>query len=239
MNTDGIVRIEKLGINNYTTWKRQAKFYLRSKRLWSVVKPTEEGTTSKSMSSAAAEKSDEALGVLGMLVEKHLAREIEECETAQEAWLKLEAKYEGKDTSRLLLLRQELTSLQLKPSEAVSVYLERAKDLMANLTAAGSTVSEVEVVLSVLAGLPEQYAMAVEVLQMYDDLSFQKTLTKLLQVEQRIQQKPLKDKQGVVQAFGAVQRKCFYCNQLGHIKAHCNKRKADVQKNGMVTTVAF
>lgn len=65
-----------------------------------MVKPTEEGTTSKSMSSAAAEKSDEALGVLGMLVENHLAREVEESETAQEARLKLEAKYEGKDTSR-------------------------------------------------------------------------------------------------------------------------------------------
>ena len=99
-------------------------------------------------------------------------------------------------------------------------------------------MSEKEVVLSVMAALPKQYAMAVGVLQMADDLSFQKTLTKLLQVEQRIQQKPQKDRQGVVQAFGAIQRKCFYCNQLGHFKAHCDKRKADVQRNGIVATVA-
>ena len=73
--------------------------------------------------------------------------------------------------------------------------------------------------------------MAVEVLQMSDDLSFQKTLPKLMQVEQRILVQPSAHyKEAMVQAFGANVKRCFYCNQPGHIKAMCHRRKADMQR---------
>ena len=101
----------------------------------------------------------------------------------------------------------------------------------ADLIAVGSDVKEPEVVSSLLGGLPPAYSMAVEVPQMSDDLSFQKTLPKLMQVEQRILVQPSAHyKEAMVQAFGANVKRCFYCNQPGHIKAMCHRRKADMQR---------
>ena len=106
-------------------------------------------------------------------------------------------------------------------------------------------MQEAEVVLSALGGLPEPYAMAVEILQLSEELTFQKILPKLLQVEQRVQQtvqqQVLKDATAV-QAYGASAgdvRKCFYCNQPGHIKVQCHKRKADMQKKATRVVHAF
>ena len=84
------------------------------------------------------------------------------------------------------MLRQQLTNLQKLTAESIAEYVSRSKDLMANLEAAGSSVTESEVVLSVLAGLPDPYAMVVEILQMQDDLSVGKVMQKMLQVEQRV-----------------------------------------------------
>ena len=44
---------------------------------------------------------------------------------------------------------------------------------MADLVAVGSASQEAEVVLSVLVGLPKEYELDVEVLQMSDQLNFQ------------------------------------------------------------------
>ena len=110
--------------------------------------------------------------------------------------------YAAKDTSRLLLLRQELANLRKKPEEAMAVYLARSKDLMADLVAVGSASQEAEVVLSVLVGLPEEYGMAVEVLQMADSLTFQTIVPRLLQAEQRVQQQR-SERLGNIPVYGA------------------------------------
>ena len=244
MTSDG-VRIEKLGITNWPVWKRQMSFLLKSKKLFSAVKPDATGSETRASSKGKTENSDEAQGIIGLHVENYLLRDIEEAESAQAAWDLLEKKFEAKDTSSLLLLRQQLTTLRKEPTEAISVYLARARDLQASLTTAGSNVQEAEVVLSVLGGLPEPYAMAVEILQLSDELTFQKILPKLLQVEQRVQQtvqqEVFKDVPAV-QAYGASVgdvRKCFYCNQPGHIKVQCHKRKADMQKKATRVVPAF
>ena len=81
---------------------------------------------------------------------------------------------------------------------------------MQNLKDAGSCVKEAEVVLSVLVGLPSPYAMAMEVLQMSDDISFQKPLPKVLQVEQHVRQLEA----GIsVPVYGAMHRnvKKYHC----------------------------
>ena len=244
MTSDG-ARIEKLGINNWAVWKRQINFLLKFKKLFSVVNPDASDSSTRASSKDAAENSEEAQGIIGLHVENNLLRDTEEAENAQAAWDLLENHLEAKDASSLLLLRQQLTTLHKEPTEAISVSLARARDLRSSLTTAGSDVQEAEVVLSVLGGLPEPYAMAVEILQLSDELTFQKILPKLLQVEQRVQQtvqqQVLKDATAV-QAYDASVgdvRKCFYCNQPGHIKVQCHKRKADMQKKATRVVPAF
>ena len=202
---------------------------MKSKKLFSAISPDATDSGTRASSKGKTENSDEAQGIIGLSVENYLLRDIEEAESARAAWALLEKKFKAKDTSSLLLLRQQLTTLHKEPTEAISVYLARAKDLQTSLTTAGSNLQEAEVVLSVLGGLPEPFAMAVEILQLSDELTFQKVLPKLLQVEQRVQQsvqqQVLKDATAV-QAYGASAgdvKTCFYCNQPGHIKVQCHK----------------
>ena len=56
-----------------------------------------------------------------------------------------------------------------------------SKDLMADLVAVGSESQEAEVVLSVLVGLPKGYCMAVKVLQMAENLTFQTLVARVCQ----------------------------------------------------------
>ena len=109
----------------------------------------------------------------------------------------------------------------------------------------GSDVQEAEVSLSGLGGLCDAYAVAVEILQLSDELTFQKILPKSSQVEQRVQQPVWQ--QGLhdvtaVQAYGASVgdvRMCYYCNQPRHIKVQCHKHKADMQKEATSVVHAF
>ena len=228
-------RIEKLGIDNYETWACKMKFLLITKKLWSAIEPAASDTAeTRSSSRDGSDKSQEALGLIGLNVEDYLTRDVAEADTAAALWEKFKQSFQAKNTSRLLVLRQQLTNFRKGPKEAVVVYIARAKDLMQNLKGAGSSVTEAEVVLSVLVGLPSPYAMAVEVLQMSDDISFQKTLPKLLQVEQRVGQQ----EEGIsVPVYAAVHRngkKCHYCGKVGHLQAHCFQKQKDQPRKRVI-----
>lgn len=101
-------------------------------------------------------------------------------------WRKSEQDFQALNASRLLVLRQLLTSLQELPAEGIAGCISKSKDPMASSEAAGSSVTDIEVVLSVLAGLPDPCNTVVEVLQMQDDLSIDKAKPKLLQLEQQV-----------------------------------------------------
>ena len=101
MTTESSVRIEKLGIDNYATWKRQMKFLLKSKKLWTVIEKADAtGTETRSSSKDATDKSDEALGLIGLHVENHLLRDVDEADNAKELWERLEQTFEARDTTR-------------------------------------------------------------------------------------------------------------------------------------------
>ena len=71
------VRIAKLGLNNYGIWSKRVKFLLKSKNLWAAVSPDAEGVKTRSSSSDTSDKSNGALGLIGLLVEDHLPREVD------------------------------------------------------------------------------------------------------------------------------------------------------------------
>ena len=53
------------------------KFILKSKNLWAAVSPDAEGVKTRSSSSDTSDKSNGALGLIGLLVEDHLPREVD------------------------------------------------------------------------------------------------------------------------------------------------------------------
>jgi hypothetical protein len=90
--------------------------------------------------------------------------------SAAEAWATLKSVYAAQSTARQMQLKQEMNLLVKGPGETLTEYITRATDLRDQLLSAGYEVREVEVVLSVLNGLPENYALIRTVLEQKQDL---------------------------------------------------------------------
>jgi hypothetical protein len=174
MTTDN-VRFEALDLDNYGTWSFNMKNLLIMKDLWDAIEDDDNTKTAK------------ALSLIGLNVKEQHFPTIVKCTTAKEAWEALETVYKSKSIARRLQLRRQLTSLKKGNAEPLTKYIARARTLMADLVLAGHDVKETDVVLSVLSGLPRDYATVIAVIETSDEeYTLDKLLTKLLLVEQRI-----------------------------------------------------
>ena len=178
MSADGKPVIEPLGVDNYATWSIRRRALLLSKGLWGAV-------TGETME---AEKDQKALAQIILHVKDHHLQTVRSALNTKTAWEALKATYEAKTNARKLVLRRELTQLKMSPTEALTVYASRAKDLQAQMQAAGDEVGDQAVAMQFLAGLPPAYGMISTVLTASDqDLKIDTMLPKLLQVEQLTQ----------------------------------------------------
>ena len=179
--------IEKLGMkkldtDNYATWAVKMRFLLVTKDMWSAVTV---GTDGDGHVNAVTDA--KALALIGLCVEDYHLPIIEKCNTAKEAWEVLAAVYKAKSTAVVLKLKRELNALRKEHSEPVTKYIARARAIRDQLQAAGHSVTDEDVVLQVLAGLPPEYDMLVTVLENADDTpSLEEVLAKALLVEGKV-----------------------------------------------------
>ncbi len=178
--------------------------------------------------------------------------------TAKALWDKLEATFTAQNNARRLLLRQELNSLKKAPTESISEFVARAKELATNLEAVGHKPEDSEVSLSVLAGLPKEYKVLVTILgTLKQTQTLDELLPSMLQMEQQIRA----DEQETVPIYGArdgmrarsrqqrqnqqrnsrsdtprFQGSCHYCGKKGHKESECRMRKKEQQG---IRTVAY
>lgn len=223
--------IELLDVNNYATWCIQMKFALIARGQW------DEAADVPASGLAA-------LATIGLCVQRHHLPMLAKCKTAKEAWIQLEETYQAKSNARKLQLRQELAQLKMEQSEPLTKYVGRAKELQAQLGAAGHVVGDGELVWYVLAGLPSGYETIVTVLEnSAEELTPDGILPKLLQVEQRQRQKTEASgmalsaktaKFGEVgnQAYSGGGPVCWCCGEKGHVKRNCPKRGGQQRTNG-------
>ncbi|GAQ88504.1 hypothetical protein KFL_004340110 [Klebsormidium nitens] len=152
------VSIEKLDVDNYTTWSQQMKFLLVHKKLWKGVADP----------AGDADRTEEAKAVIGLNVRSQHLGTVTAAANAKVAWDALEAIYKGKSATRKLQLRQKLITLKQGSGESVAAYVDRARDLERELVSAGSDVKPDDLAMSVLSGLSKEYGTVVTVL-MYSD----------------------------------------------------------------------
>ncbi|KAM2041317.1 hypothetical protein FF1_034897 [Malus domestica] len=80
------------------------------------------------------------------------------CRTAYEAWNNLVDRYATVFKSRINHLKTELHTIQ-KGSDTVDKYLLRLKHIREQLSAAGESISDNDVMIAGLAGLPREYGV--------------------------------------------------------------------------------
>ena len=130
-------------------------------------------------------------------------------------------------------------------NDSVTKYIERAKSLYSDLVVVGHDIKETEICWAVLLGLPKQYeVMRTILMSKAEELSLNAIYPQLLQVEQqgmdelRLNSSPFYAAMGRMHISKDKDKKCFYCNKLGHMQINCHKRLADGKRAGR-PTVAF
>ena len=147
----------------------------------------------------------------------------------------LEGTYKAKSKAHRLQLNQELNSIKLGHDEPVTKYVARAKAIRDELLAAGHDIKDEEVVWSVLAGLHDTYKTIKTIIMNMDEEELHVDTIMPMLLKEEHESKQLREdehKGATTQAFMAKRWerpnfRCWYCNELGHTKANCRKRKGD------------
>src|SRR3569833_274647 len=155
------VSIPQLCGENWSTWKAKFRGLLAYKG-WLCALEEPESVEGKKVSS-------QARGLMLIHTEDAYVKLIEGEPTAAIAWKKLEDNFEKRSNARMIQLRRKLTGLRLTKGKAIAEYLGEFRELKIDLEAAGQTVSEGELAVHALEGLPEEYATVVEFLELGEE----------------------------------------------------------------------
>jgi hypothetical protein len=226
------------GSSNYRTWKFSMKMVLMSKDLWGVV----DGSEVKANEEKEWEKKNQkALALISLSVTQLELHNILDCATAKAAWDILEKLYEGKGRNRKFLLMEQLFKFNMDNRETtMEVYMRTMKDKISELAATGVVLDKEVKLALIFNGIPENFRYLVVSLEQ-QDLDFDELSARLVEEAERYPTSPYNDIAGgpsigyVARRYkggSAPQMRCFYCGQLGHVKATCEVRKYRMEKYG-------
>lgn len=234
--------------DNYPSWEVRVMAKLVDKDLDEVV---EEGVDRKADSgNRTPQKDKKAKALITRYVRDFHLSTVRQADSAKELWDHFEDTYKSKNSSRLMQLLQSLSNIKMLPTDSLTRYFSRARTIQSDLQTAGQDVSDTQVILSVLNGLPKAYSTVVTVLTATGKASdLDSVLPALLQVEQQIKQEEevpmyMAKARGLAGRHGPnVSSKgnlCWYCKKPGHTKRDCLQRTKDNNQCGETRyTVAF
>ena len=195
-------RTRSVKTTNYLAWSEKTQAVLSLKGLWEVVKhepaaavrraiEAEEapaGTTEASnRAKDAYEKNKLAVIHLKLSVKDEIVPRIRHLKVAKDVWDLLESRYASMNAARKQQLRRELNTITLGKSESITAYFNRGRNIVVALSGVGHEVSDADLTLVLLDGLPAKYEATVDAIlgANVGDLDYHDVLTRLMSKEKR------------------------------------------------------
>jgi hypothetical protein len=166
--------IDKLKDGNYATWKFQIKHLMISKGYFGIVSGTEtqpDVSAEDKVKKDFQRRSERAFALLVLTVSSEMIYLISECNSANEAWNKLEKHFERDSLSNKIFLKKKYFRSEMKEGESLTNHLKSMKQLTDRLAAVKAPISEEDQVVTLLGSLPDSFSSLVTVLEAQTDLT--------------------------------------------------------------------
>ena len=107
---------------------------------------------------------------------------VRNCDTAVSVWSKLSSVYESKSLVNRLFMRRKLLTMKMNEGDALSTHINSIKTLSEQLAAVNASVSEEDLVMTLLMSLPESFEHFITALESVNesDLTYDYVIAKLL-----------------------------------------------------------
>lgn len=161
---------ERLTSSNYSIWKVRMESLLVIHDLYDIVLGEEEEPQGGQELARYKKKARLALHCLKMNVSNDLLNEVSSCISAKEAWDSLKAIYESNNTSRVLMIRNQILQSMRRSDENAQEYVLRIKSLNKELSSIGEKILENELVQVILNGLGDEFSNLVQTFAIQDTL---------------------------------------------------------------------
>ncbi len=135
--------LEKL----HGAWKFKARLYLAHKGLWGVVEGSE----------VDAGKDEKAFAVIGLSVTNDHVVHIMGCETATEAWERLQKTYENASTANKMFIHDKFMKFKLEEGQPVQPHIDEMRRMEGQLATLGAAISNEKYKIALLRSLPGSY----------------------------------------------------------------------------------
>jgi len=244
--TLSLLAIEKLqGQTNYHQWRVSAEAVLRREQLWGIVSGRNPRRSLDQNDNEKLEEwddsDDKAIGTLILSMIPTVQTKFIGHNTAEDLWAAIKEAYGKESVQSKLFLRTKLNKLRPVPGQSIQTYLDQIRETNQKLHALGAPVSDEDLVMTVLVGLPESYDALVQTIDARDKLPTWTDFEALVLRHEQL----AKERSGGVTTTTALwtnpkgkssgpkagrtgnQTECYYCRKKGHFKRDCRKLKAD------------
>lgn len=176
---------------------------------------------------------ERALSIIISALGDNPLRAIQHCESAKEAWDKLESRYAGRTIMNKLGSLNTLLSMNLGTDTEMGDHVSLMESQFARLASMGSMIDEemrVAILLTSIGNRPEYAPMMASINTLQDSVTTWNYVTVLLIEESKWikkngQHRTVNEALGHGTRAASIQRepvRCYRCNELGHMAQDCN-----------------
>lgn len=225
------------GLSNYNTWKLIMKMTLKGMDLWDCVE-RETGLQGAPIP-LDAKKDQRALATICLNIKVHCHMHIQSVETAEAAWKSLANAFEDCGPQRRVGLMRKLMRINYDDYPGMQEYIADIMDISQRLRDIGKPLDDDLLATIMLGGLPprfESFELGLE--GSGRNLSSDWLKNKLLQYAMKLE---TSGSQTEATAFATrkrgggagsfKERRCYHCNDPGHLKPQCPHLKKKPQES--------
>ena len=235
------IKIDQLKESNYHAWKIRIQHVLILKGLKDLI--VNDPPTDTTALQAWTQKDQKTQAVIGLSLSDEMLENVREHSTAKDMWNSITNVFERHTLLNKLAARRKFYTAVKNETESILKFSNRIRQLSSSLKSMNVIISESEMAMALLNGLPDEYRALISGLDTIDsnesELSWEHVKARVLQEEQRIEARhQMAQAKSETAALLSSQKACAncstcngrpqrsrpYCNHCkrhGHVEAKC------------------